>query len=298
MRCALAEKAAKKKLRRGVKTLRKTAVALAREDVEGIHGARVASRRLRAAIQAHKRAIRKPARDAFAETVRDITQGLSAAREYDVTIALLDARRKRLSGSARYAATHTINRLQALREQEHASIAASVQNLDNGKLRDAAANAIENIRKPKQCYLDEARSVISSRQRALWEAHKTWTAEPGDDALHQTRIAFKKLRYSCEQYSDLYGKKMDRFIKQLRTLQEHLGEWNDLRIACRYVQDLSDDAEPMALSGVGPLVELLESEEAARLTAYRELADTFFADAETKRVSRVIDGVKTPCCKD
>jgi CHAD domain-containing protein len=47
--------------------------------------------------------------------------------------------------------------------------------------------------------------------------------------LHRLRIGLKKLRYTCEFFAPLYSKKkVSRYLKKLRGLQNHLGDLNDV----------------------------------------------------------------------
>jgi triphosphatase len=296
MRCILAEQAAKTKLDQGAKALRAVAPKLAGEDMEAIHAARVASRRLRAAIAAHSVAIGKREEKQLEKALRKITSDLGVARELDVTIQLLDQRRAALSGAERYASTHTLNRLRELRDGERETIAAYVAYIDSDELRQRLTAAQASTRPPKSCYLDDAQTELKRRRRRLWNAHKRWLKEQSEESLHQVRIAFKKFRYGCEQYSDLYGKKMKQFIKELRTIQDDLGTWNDFRCASRYVQSLAERAEPMALSGIEPLAELLNQEAGQHLEAYRNLASGFFSKERRNATKRIVADVKVPCC--
>lgn len=296
MRCALAEQAARTKLDQGVDALRAVAPQLAGEDMEAIHAARVASRRLRAALAAHRGAIGKREEKKLEKALRRITAGLGVARELDVTMQLLDQRRSALSGAERYASTHTLTRLRALREAERGTIAEAVAFITSEELQQCLADAQNSTRAPKSCHLDDARTELKRRRRRLWKAHKQWREAQTEDALHQVRIAFKKLRYGCEQYSDVYGKRMKLFIKELRAIQDDLGTWNDFRCAARYVKALAEGAEPMAASGIEPLAELLDQEAGQHLQAYRQLAEAFFSKDQRNNTKRVLASIQVPCC--
>jgi len=297
MRCSLAERAAKSKLERGAAALREVAPSLVSEDVEGIHGARVASRRLRAVIGAHRDIMDKSERRTLASAVQSVTAGLGVARELDVTIELLNSRRMGLSGAERYACTHTLVRLRALRKQECDAISASANLIVSEKFEAAVGAVVKSVRRPKHCYLTEAQKVLRNRRRELWRAQELWIESPAEETLHRVRIAFKKLRYACEQYGDLYGKELKRFVKALRGIQDDLGIWNDFRVARGYVLTSAEGAEPMAASGIAPLAELLDGEAAKHLDAYRTMSTAFFSGEHRDRLKRIFKDVKAPCCR-
>ena len=296
MRCSLAESAAKAKLEEGAKALDDIVPALMSEDVEGIHRARVASRRLRAAIDAHRSVLGKRERNLLTKAVRRITSGLGTARELDVTIALLESKRMGLSGAERYACTHAVTQLRALRNDEAKAIAASADYIMSDAFANRVYETVSSGRAPNVCHLDEAEAELKGRRRDLWRAHKQWGQSPSEENLHAVRIAFKKFRYSCEQYVDLYGKPLKRLTKTLRVVQDDLGTWNDFRVARRRVQSVSNGAEPMAASGIAPLAALLDQEADKHLDAYRSTAAEFFSPTQRDGVKRLIKAARRPCC--
>ena len=61
--------------------------------------------------------------------------------------------------------------------------------------------------------------------------------------LHRLRIGLKKLRYACEFFAPLYsGKKVGRYLKALRGLQNDLGHLNDVANVRGVVHALVKDA--------------------------------------------------------
>jgi CHAD domain-containing protein len=85
-----------------------------------------------------------------------------------------------------------------------------------------------------------------------------------DELLHALRIECKKLRYLMEFFTSLFPrKKMTRLIKQLKKLQDNLGEFNDLSVQQDYLMHiaeelpLDDPRSRKALVATGYLVENL-----------------------------------------
>lgn len=54
---------------------------------------------------------------------------------------------------------------------------------------------------------------------------------PTLDDLHALRIALKKLRYTIEFFVDLMGEDIQTCLKQLKQVQDHIGDLNDARVA-------------------------------------------------------------------
>ncbi len=66
-----------------------------------------------------------------------------------------------------------------------------------------------------------------------------------DEKLHALRIACKKLRYLMEFFSSLFpSKKINILIAQLKTLQDNLGDFNDLCVQEEYLLNIAE--EPLA----------------------------------------------------
>ena len=79
--------------------------------------------------------------------------------------------------------------------------------------------------------IDMARKIISRRYKKILKAGREITAKTPDEKLHRLRIQGKKLRYSLEFFASLFPKKEIRHvIKQLKRLQENLGDFNDLSV--------------------------------------------------------------------
>ncbi|HEV7383542.1 MAG TPA: CHAD domain-containing protein, partial [Phenylobacterium sp.] len=79
-------------------------------------------------------------------------------------------------------------------------------------------------------------------------------AQGGDDAArHHLRIEAKKLRYAAEGFAGLYGgKRVERYLEELKGLQEVLGDLNDLAGAEPLMAKLK--LSPQAAFAAGELV--------------------------------------------
>ncbi|HEY7388633.1 MAG TPA: CHAD domain-containing protein, partial [Bryobacteraceae bacterium] len=98
--------------------------------------------------------------------------------------------------------------------------------MKNGKPEwDESSDAIVNARTvlPKlvEEYFALGREVLAS--------------EPAPSALHQLRLASKKLRYTLELFKACYGPGFRERIETLKTLQQMLGEINDTVAAERTI---------------------------------------------------------------
>lgn len=109
-----------------------------------------------------------------------------------------------------------------------------------------------------------AADLLEQRRRQLKRRGKG-LAGLDDQHRHKARIATKKLRYATQFFASLYrtGKARRRyepFLEALETLQDKLGELNDLVVAPRILASLGIDAKP---PGSGKREQLLRQAEQA-----------------------------------
>ncbi len=115
-----------------------------------------------------------------------------------------------------------------------------------------------------------------------------------DELLHALRIECKKLRYSLEFFASLFPrKKMSGMIKQLKRLQDNLGDFTDLSVQQEFLMSIADTLDvdeaqaKRALVATGYLVESLERK---RQEVRADFAGTFkkFASPAHQREFRKV----------
>ncbi len=79
--------------------------------------------------------------------------------------------------------------------------------------------------------IEMAREIIFRKYKKVMKDGRAITPTSPDEKLHRLRIQCKKLRYILEFFSSLFPRKdMNRVIKQLKRLQNNLGDFNDLSV--------------------------------------------------------------------
>jgi CHAD domain-containing protein len=100
-----------------------------------------------------------------------------------------------------------------------------------------------------------------------------------DDLLHALRLECKKLRYLLEFFASLFPpKKVSRLIKQLKRLQDNLGEFSDLTVQQEYLMAIADELPINGKGGRKALVAtgfLVESLARRQQVVKEEFAATF-----------------------
>ncbi|MEQ9812583.1 MAG: CHAD domain-containing protein [Azospirillaceae bacterium] len=235
-------------------------VAAARDgrDVEGVHQARVALRRLRSAFAQLKDFLRGPAVDQIKSQARTLASALGPARDLDVFATetlpplrhftlrpALDALERRAE-AARGEAYDTVRQVLGGPEAARFAlllgywIADRTWRLDVRPARLAA---------PVE---ETAAGVLSKRFTKLKRVGRNFEAM-STEQRHAVRIELKKLRYAVDFFGGLFpGKARGRFAKRLKALQDDLGFLQDAAVTGHLLDRLDDGgADPAFAEGRG-----------------------------------------------
>ena len=230
-------------------------------EVEGIHQARVASRRLRELVPAVARAA--DARDARAlrRGFRAVTRLLGRSRELDVALETLQAIEARAPGRAVAVAAV---RADVVRERAEAGQAVRAH-LDGVDVNDLAAGTralagrSESAAATRAC----ARRVAARLGRRATELEHAVVGAglifaPGP--LHGVRIALKKFRYALEVAERLGRFRLAGSMRRLKRLQDLLGDLHDLQVLGGMARDVMAQARVSRRAGLESLVGGIDDE--------------------------------------
>jgi CHAD domain-containing protein len=246
-------------------------------DVNGVHQARVATRRLREALPlvAPGTKGRKLER-----SVRKLTRALGPVRELDVAMEMLDELARQPD-----APHQGIVRLRELIVQEraghHTDVVRSIERCDLARLRRKAVAAIRRGEDDGGARAARSEERRASAQRAGRRAERLVAAIENaaglylPDRLHEVRIAVKKLRYALEISQQVSGarnpapgrgrslRSMAGRMAVLKDAQDLLGHMHDLEILImrsRAVQGTASASDLRVSEDLDRLVRSLETE--------------------------------------
>lgn len=192
-----------------------------------VHDVRVASRRLRTALD-----LADP--DGYAgwrrqrKRAKALTTALAATRELDVHLLRLAGLGPELSDQTGHAVLeHALETLERRRRRAGARMRRGVERVRLGEL--------SGLLQPKACTETSAAPELSKALRDLLEPRLTGalqqaralvqTEDPG--ALHRLRIGVKKLRYALEVLAPALPVQAAAWLGGLRTFQGALGDHHD-----------------------------------------------------------------------
>ncbi|MBN2580750.1 MAG: CHAD domain-containing protein [Pirellulales bacterium] len=217
------------------------------EDIEYIHRARVATRRLRAALKVFAPCFKRKRVARWESAIRRITAKLSDARDKDVQIeflhGVLSAAPKPacLPGLARLLAHWECAReglqkkvLKAIRRVQRDGRLDQLEKRSKRILRRGEKKAVR-VQSP-YAFLQAERNVTDRQEELL--AFRDCVEQPENaERHHAMRIALKRLRYTMEISRPLYDKRLDPCLEKVKRLQTLLGDLHD----CDVWQDRLDD---------------------------------------------------------
>jgi CHAD domain-containing protein len=251
-------------IRQRLAALRRTLPSASGGDVNAIHQARVATRRVRAALPIVTRgASRRKLKKSFTR----LTRALGGVRELDVAILTLDELASDPS-VPREGLEQLRVILQEERQRFYAEMNGILQHVDLDRLQRKTLAAAEHSTEhdSDQSDLKRLRSVIKragrrafALQAAIENAGNIYLA----DRLHQVRIAVKKLRYVLEIARELSRSRASARIRMLKNAQDLLGRMHDLEVLITRIRALQGSARAPTLkvsADLDQLVRRLETE--------------------------------------
>jgi triphosphatase len=217
-------------------------------DIEGVHRARIAIRRLRAALSLFRPVIADGEYDHLHQELSWLSDLLGTARDFDVLqqetfeppvhagLAPLGANALLAEVAERRKRAH-----EALHEALHSDRMRKLlfdlaQWLDRGAWRTSEGNGAEDP------VLTRARKLLDKQFKRLRKRAR-YLAEADAQERHRIRITAKKLRYMSEFFDSLVkgAKRRRRFksaIRSLETIQACLGEVHDAEARGEFLQSL------------------------------------------------------------
>jgi CHAD domain-containing protein len=263
-------------------------------DTEFVHDFRVAVRRTRSGLTQIKGILPKETTDHYGARFAEVTRVTNRLRDLDVYLLSRDPYRAMLNEDLAPALDPLFDELTGEREKEH----KAVVNLLQSKLFQALIkdwkHKLADFGSPS---LDAKRAdlpvskvadpMIYRRYTRVFESGNGIDARSPDYELHALRISCKKLRYLLEFFCSLYPLEMiESLIKQLKKLQDNLGEFNDLSVQGAelksFLNKSSVKQSTTTAAAIGALIAKLENRQGE---VRQQFGDVFRAFASSENVA-------------
>ncbi|MBA3779090.1 MAG: CHAD domain-containing protein [Chloroflexi bacterium] len=218
------------------------------DDVEELHGMRVATRRMRAAWRVFEDSYRPKQRQRYVAELRGVARALGTVRDLDVLLDGLDGYTASRNSQTRDALEPLADAWRRSRDEGRASLMQVLDSADYTRFVDdyfefvhtEAAGALPLPPHSPSTVRDTAGS-------RLWAAHEHVRAYDAGLAwadvatLHELRIEGKRLRYTLEFFKEVLGPEAGSLIEQVTQMQDHLGLLHDADVAAHLARDFLVD---------------------------------------------------------
>jgi len=230
-------------------------------DVEGIHQARVASRRIRELVPAVARPADAREARALRRGLRDVTRLVGRSRELDVaqeTLRAIEARAPAHAAAVAAVRDHVVRERAAADREVRARVArVDVDSLAAGTVALAARS--ESPAAVRACARRAAARLgrrATELERAVVDAGLMFAPGP----LHAVRIALKKFRYALEVAERLGRFRLTGSMQRLKVMQNLLGDLHDLQVLGGLARDVMAQSPAPRRHGIEPLVTAIDDE--------------------------------------
>jgi CHAD domain-containing protein len=255
------------------------------DDPEGVHQARVATRRLRADLRTFRRVLDQEWSEGLRAELRWLGRALGAVRDADVLAILLEGHRWSAPESHRPGVDALLRELEAQRARKREELLRSMRSPRYARLLDRLVDASHAPKVLDEVATKRARPVAYRLARRPWRRLRKSIAalgpSPEDPALHEVRRRAKHARYATESLAVLDSDWPEAVAARAEALQEILGEHQDRVVARAWLEDIAPDRPDLAF---------LAGELAARLSFeqddLRERARVAWKVARKQRVTR------------
>jgi len=255
--------AARKAIAFGVEALLSNQTAAESGEAEPLHQLRVATRRLRASIELFSSVIYAAQLKFFRRDLPWLGTQAGAARECDVTSALIAARAAKIDPDLKGAIAPMLAALDERRKSEHARL---YESLESKRYRNLIAKlsrpAIKKVGADRRLGIVAAQLVRPASRGASRLGEKLAYDAP-TPVFHKLRVRIKRLRYELEMIAPLGAKRHRKTLARLEELQEMLGLYHDTTVATAWLLSYAETsaAPPRTMLAAGALIQSLSSRE-------------------------------------
>jgi CHAD domain-containing protein len=212
--------------------------ALEWADPEGVHDMRVASRRVRSALRDFNPYLRKRRLASAAAELKRVADALGMVRDEDVAIVALEELQREAPEEVAVGIAELVRERRARQGSARAELVYAMTEEKLAELEADFAAALERAieaRKKKATadapgFRAVGREIILARLKELRELSGCLYRPFEADALHEMRIAAKRLRYAMELFAACYGEELTAHAAEVSELQTSLGELHDCDI--------------------------------------------------------------------
>lgn len=277
-------------------------------DPEFLHDFRVAIRRTRSALAQVPGVFPEAVVQHFEEEFRWLGERTGPTRDMDVYLLKIPGYRKALPEDARDHLEPLVRFLSKKKRLEHQRMVRSLGSKRYGRLVDewraflqapAERDTDSHVRNAARPIGTVAAERIWKSYRKVLKRGRKIDRKTSPETLHRLRIDCKKLRYLMTFFQSLFPTKaLKPLIKEVKSLQDNLGDFNDLYVQRAALLGFAGEmmateaAPPATLMAMGQLMGQLEASQSVEGEAFRARFEHFAREKNQERFRRLFDGKK------
>ncbi len=266
-------------------------------DSEFLHEFRVAGRRARSALSQIKGVFPEDIVSHFGDELRWLGSRTGPTRDMDVYLLKIPAYQDALPHRVRDELVPLVHFLNKKKRLAHRSLIRSLDSKRFAAFMEGWADFLESSgpASPRPRNAGRAVDAVASERilgvyrKILKKGGKIGPKTPAE-ALHQVRLDCKKLRYLMSFFQTLFPpKSLEALIRELKKLQDNLGDFNDLQVQTDALRSFADEmleegvGPPATLMAMGQLMGQLEKQVAVERMAFHQRFETFARKGNRRR---------------
>ena len=225
---------------------REEGVRTSDEDPEDVHQMRVATRKLRAALQIVEPVFEPQLIRQYRRDLRRVAQDLGAVRDYDVFLMDVQGVQQTLPEEEQVQLQTFVSAITEERLKRRTGLLEDLQTKRYNRFKQLFATFLTE---PGAGVLTSSETGVPPRIRdmagsMIWRRYEQWRAfevlldNGREETLHDARIAGKRLRYTIEFFADALGPRVNQVLEPLIALQDNLGNIQDGAVFQEHIRDL------------------------------------------------------------
>jgi CHAD domain-containing protein/transposase-like protein len=220
------------------------------DDIEALHDMRVATRRMRAAFRVFDDYLDSKRLKPLRKGAKRTCQKLGTVRDLDVFWAKTEAYLERLPPERQSDLDMLRETWKAEHEEARENLIAYLDSDRYVRFKERSAELLQTpeawslpvLTKKGEAVPHRVRHVVPMEvyeRMAAVLAYDEWVTRPDVSLkrLHRLRIAGKRLRYTLEFFEEVLAPQTGDLIKQMKVLQDHLGDLQDAVVASELLRD-------------------------------------------------------------
>ena len=222
------------------------------DDVEAVHQARVAVRRLRSDLQTFSPLFENEWVCELRERLRWLQDRFSPVRDIDILVQHIEELAEELSPNETTHAAQLIDEWHEEQKRAHETLRNEIREPRYTELLNAivqAATHPREIEMAKQSACDVTPKLLQGAFKKVRKAVRRAGLPPSDRDLHQIRIKAKHLRYGAEAFACVLGRRAERLAAEAEELQTILGDEHDGVVMMKRLREFNGSHESVFVAG-------------------------------------------------